>query len=109
LGVKPPPTASFRIAFRLAAPSVLAAALREAHFTDVVIERSPIVARYGSLHEAVQQAMDHAGTREIVKLLAGDSTERMSRSLALRWRKYAVHGGVHLPGEQLVTAGTKTG
>jgi SAM-dependent methyltransferase len=107
LGVRTPPTASFRIALRLGAPSVLATALREARFSDVVVERSPVVARYGNMHEAVQQAMDHAGTRELIKLLSGDSEGRMWRSLGQRWKKYAVPGGVHLPGEQLVAAGTK--
>lgn len=108
LGVRPPPTAAFRIALRLGAPSLLTTALREANFSDVAVERSPVVGRYGTLQEAVQQVMDHAGTRELVKLLAGDSEERMSRSLVQRWKKFAIPERVHLPGEQLLAAGTKS-
>ena len=107
LGVKMPPTATFRIALRLGAPSFLRAALQEADFSDVVVERWPVVARYDTINEAVQQAMDHGGTRELVRLLPGHSETRMWRSLSRRWRRYAVAGGIHLPGEQLVAAGTK--
>lgn len=109
LGVKPLPTATFRIALRLGAPSLLTTALREAGFSDVVVERWPVVARYDTVNEAVQEAMDHGGTRELMQLLSGDSGKRMWRSLAQRWQKYAVPGGVHLPGEQLVAAGAKSG
>jgi SAM-dependent methyltransferase len=108
LGVKRPPTATFRIALRLGPPSLLATALRRAGFSDVVVERWPVVARYDTVAAAVQQAMDHAGTRELMKLLSHDSERRMTRSLAQRWRKYAVQGGVNLPGEQLVAAGAKS-
>jgi SAM-dependent methyltransferase len=108
LGVKPPPTATFRIALRLGVPSSLAHALRRSGFSDVVVERCPVVARYETVTAAVQAAMDHAGTRELVKLLSRDSEKRMSRSLVRRWQKYAAQGGVDLPGEQLVAAGTKS-
>jgi SAM-dependent methyltransferase len=108
LGVKPPPTATFRIASRLAAPSLLATALRGTGFLDVVVERWPVVARFDTVDEAVQQAMDHAGTRELMQLFSHDSERRMSRSLAQRWQKYADRGGVKIPGEQLVAAGAKS-
>lgn len=58
--------------------------------------------------EAVQQAMDHAGSRELINLLSRDPGKRMARSLARRWQKYAIPGGVHLPGEQLVAVGAKS-
>ena len=108
LGVTIPPTATFRIALRLGAPSLLATAMREAGFSDVVVERLPMVARYETVNAAVQEAMDHKGTRELMDLLSHDSEKRMSRSLAQRWRKYAGEGGVNLPGEQLVAAGAKS-
>jgi len=108
LGVKRPPTATFRIALRLGAPSLLATALRRAGFSDVVVERWPVVARYETVTAAVQQAMDHTGTRELMELLSRDSERRMSRSLARRWQKYAIQGGVNLPGELLVAAGAKS-
>lgn len=108
LGVRRPPTATFRIALRLGAPSLLATALRGAGFSDVVVERWPVVARYETVTAAVQQAMDHTGTRELMELLSRDSERRMSRSLAQRWQKYVVQGGVNLPGEQLVAAGAKS-
>ena len=108
LGVKRPPTATFRMALRLGPPSLLATALRRAGFSDVVVERWPVVARYETVNAAVRQAMDHAGTRELMELLSRDSERRMSRSLAQRWQKYAVQGGVNLPGEQLVAAGAKS-
>jgi hypothetical protein len=73
-----------------------------------VVERWPVVARYDTVSAAVQQAMDHMGTRELMKLLSRDSEGRMSRSLAQRWQKYAAQGGVNLPGEQLVAAGAKS-
>jgi enediyne biosynthesis protein CalE5 len=108
LGVDVPPTATFRLALRLGKPSLLAAALRRAGCSDVVVERRPLVARYATVNAAVQEAMDHKGTRELMELLSGDPEGRMSRYLAKRWEKYAGHGGVNLPGEQLVTAGAKS-
>ena len=108
LGVTVPPTATFRIAVRLGSPSLLAAVIRGAGFSDVVVERVPMVARYETINAAVQEAMDHKGTRELVELLSYDSEQRMSRSLAQRWQKYAGEGGVNLPGEQLVAAGAKS-
>jgi SAM-dependent methyltransferase len=108
LGVKRAPTATFRIALRLGAPSRLATALRGAGFSDVVVERWQAVARYDTVDAAVQQAMDHTGTRELMELLSRDSERRMSRSLSRRWQKYTVQGGVTLPGEQLVATGVKS-
>ena len=108
LGVKVPSTATFRIALRLGAPSLLATAMRGAGFSDVVVERLPMVARYETVNAAVQEAMDHKGTRELMDLLSHDSEKRMCRSLAQRWQKYAGEGGVNLPGEQLVAAGAKS-
>ena len=109
LGVKVPATATFRIALRLGTPSSIAIALREADFSDVVVERLRAVARYDSVTAAVQEAMDHKGTRELMDLLPHDSERRMARSLAQRWQKYAHEGGMSLPGEQLVAAGAKSG
>jgi len=108
MGVKVAPTATFRFALRLGTPSSLATALRGAGFSDVVVERRPMMARYATVDAAVQEAMDHKGTRELMELLSGDSERRMSRSLARRWQKYASHRGVNLPGEQLVAAGAKS-
>jgi SAM-dependent methyltransferase len=109
LGIKPPATATFRIALRLGAPSALTTAMRGAGFSDVVVERWPVTARYGTMNEVVELAMDHAGTRELTALISGDSAARIRRSLWQRWQKYTVPGGVHLPGEQLVAAGTRPG
>jgi hypothetical protein len=67
-----------------------------------------MVARYETVNAAVQEAMDHKGTRELMDLLSHDSEKRMSRSLAQRWQKYAGEGGVILPGEQLVAGGVKS-
>ena len=108
LGVKVPATATFRIALRLGAPSLLAAAMRLAGFSDVTVERLPVVARYETVNAAVQEAMDHKGTRELMDLLPDESEIRMSRSLAQRWQKYGGESGVSLPGEQLVAAGAKS-
>ena len=108
LGANVAPTATFRFALRLGAPSFLARALREAGFLDVVIERRPVIARYATVDAAVQEAMDHKGTLELVELLSGDSERRMSRSLSQRWQRYASQAGVNLPGEQLVAAGAKS-
>lgn len=107
LGATPPPTATFRIALRLGAPIAFAAALRNAGFSDVAVERWPVVARFGTLSEAVEQAMEHGGTRELVRLLRPGSEERVRRSLRRRWRRYDDGDAVHLPGEQLVAAGTR--
>ncbi|MEP6752551.1 MAG: methyltransferase domain-containing protein [Candidatus Dormiibacterota bacterium] len=107
LGVRRLPTATFRIALRLGAPSLLATALRAGGFSEVAVERWPVVARYETVTAAVEQAMDHVGTRELMELISRDSERRMSRSLAQRWQKYVVQAGVNLPGEQLVAAGAK--
>jgi SAM-dependent methyltransferase len=107
LGVTPPATATFRIALRLGVPSALANAMRHAGFSDVVVERWPITARYDTLNEPVELAMEHAGTRELIALISGDAAKRMRRSLQQRWQKFEVPGGMHIPGEQLVAAATK--
>lgn len=107
MGVTAPRKATFRIALRLAAPSLLRKALLGAGFSNLVVERWPVVARYDTVDEAVQQAIDHAGTRELMKLISRDSEKRMWRSMTRRWEKYATSRGVHLPGEQLVAAGEK--
>ena len=112
LGARPPASAMFRIALRLGSASLLSKALVDAGFAGLVVERWPVVARYASIDEAVQQAMDHAGTRELMQLVsddAADAEQRMRRSLTRRWQKYSVSGGVQLPGEQLVAAGEKAG
>lgn len=107
LGVKAPRMATFRIALRFGAPSTLTAALKEAGFSSVLVERWPVTARFDTVALAVQQALDHPGTRELMHLMSGDSDDRMRRSLGRRWQKYAGPDGVHLPGEQLVAVGTK--
>ena len=107
LGITPPATATFRIALRLGAPSTLACAMRHAGFSNVLVERCPVIARYDTLDEPIEVAMEHGGTRELMALISGDSAKRMRRSLQQRWQKFAVPGGVHIPGEQLVVAGTK--
>jgi SAM-dependent methyltransferase len=106
LGAKAPRMAAFRIAVRFGAPSTLRAALGEAGFSGVVVERWPVTAHFDSVNAAVQQALDHAGTRELMHLISGDSAGRMGRSLEQRWQRYATAGGVQLPGEQLVVVGT---
>jgi ubiquinone/menaquinone biosynthesis C-methylase UbiE len=105
LGVKPPPTATFRLALRLGAPAHLEAALRKAGFAKVVVQRQPLVARFDTVDEAMGVVLDSGGARELMNLMAGDSEARMRSSLERRWRKYAVRGGVRIPGEQLVAAG----
>jgi ubiquinone/menaquinone biosynthesis C-methylase UbiE len=107
LGVKAPEMATFRIALRFGSQSTLAAALKAAGFSDVVVERWPVTARFDTVKLAVQQALDHPGTRELMHLISGDSSARMARSLERRWQKYTGADGVHLPGEQLVVVGTK--
>ena len=108
LGAKVPPTATFRIALRLGAPSLLSAAMRVAGFNNVIVVRLPLVAHYETVNAAVQEAIDHKATRELMELLSHDSERRMSRSLAQRWKKYAAEGGMNLPGEQLVASGVKS-
>lgn len=43
LGVKPPPSATFQVALRLGAPWLLTTALREAGFSEVMVERWPAI------------------------------------------------------------------
>jgi ubiquinone/menaquinone biosynthesis C-methylase UbiE len=106
LGAREPRTSTLRTALRLGSPSRLLKLMNDAGFSETVVERWPVVARYSSVDEAVRQAMDHAGTREMVRLLGQTGADRMRRSLTRRWQKYAVGEEAHLPGEQLVVAGT---
>jgi SAM-dependent methyltransferase len=108
LGITPPAAATFRIAVRLGVPSALANSMRDAGLSDVVVERWPLTAHYDTLTEPVELAMEHGGTRELMALISGDSAERMRRSLRHRWQKFTVPGGVRIPGEQLVAAGTNS-
>jgi SAM-dependent methyltransferase len=108
MGARLPATLTYRLALRLTAPSMLAGALREAGFSNVVVDRQPLVARHAALDEAVEAVMDSGPARQVIQLLSGDSEARMRHSLTRRWQKYVGRGGVQLPGEQLVAAGTKT-
>jgi ubiquinone/menaquinone biosynthesis C-methylase UbiE len=63
LGVKPPPNTTFRLALRLSAPAQLGAALRKAGFTNVVVQRQPLVARFDTVDEAVGVVLDSGGAR----------------------------------------------
>jgi SAM-dependent methyltransferase len=105
-GIRPPDSATYRIALRLGRPSLLRSHFTEAGFTDVAVERVSLDTSYASLEEAVNLEMELPATRELIGLLGGDGEMRMHRSITRRWGKYAVRSGVHLPGEQLVAAGT---
>ena len=107
LGVNPPRTAMFRIALHLGAPRLVSAALREAGFADVIVERWPVVAHFETVEAAVKVSIDHPGVRELVQLLSGDSEARMRRSLERRWQQYTSASGASLPGEQLVASGAR--
>lgn len=106
LGVRPPESATYRLALRLSTHGFLGAALHEAGFTEVDVQRVPSIARYPTLDEGVTQAMELPGTRELIGLLGSQSTQRMRRSLERRWGRYVDRGELRLPGEQLVAAGT---
>lgn len=106
IGARPKQRAVYRVALRLGSEGRLAAALRAARFSGVAIERLRVTARYGRLEEAVAEAMDHAGTKEVLKLLPPGSEERLRRALVRRWRSFAGPRGVELPGVQLIASGT---
>jgi len=104
-GVEVPASATYRIALRLSTDSVLRATLRSAGFTGIDVQRVSLVADYISLEDAVEQAMELAGTRELIALMGLDGEERMRRWLERRWSRYEDASGAHVPGEQLVGAG----
>jgi SAM-dependent methyltransferase len=104
LGARPPESATFRVALRLGTPALISAALRAAGFTRVEVQRVPLVARYATLDEAVTGTLELPATQELVDLLGPQSNLRMRRSLERRWGRYADHGEVRIPGEQLVVA-----
>ncbi len=106
LGARLPESATYRLALRLSKPGVLSAALHEAGFTEIDVHRVSLIARYATFDEAVTQAMEQPGTRELIGLLGLQSTLRMRRALERRWVRYVDRGEVNLPGEQLVAAGT---
>ncbi|HLQ44184.1 MAG TPA: methyltransferase domain-containing protein, partial [Planctomycetaceae bacterium] len=106
LGARLPESATYRLALRLSKPGVLSAALHEAGFTEIDVHRVSLIARYATFDEAVTQAMEQPGARELIGLLGLQSTLRMRRALERRWVRYVDRGEVNLPGEQLVAAGT---
>lgn len=106
LGAKPGPGAVYRVALRLGSAGRLRAGLRAAHFSGVAVESVPVTAHYPGVEEAVAEAMDHAGTREILKLLPAGPEERLRRSMVRRWRQFEGPRGMELPGEQLIASGT---
>jgi SAM-dependent methyltransferase len=107
LGLRPPPAAQFRVAVRLGAPGRLGHALRAAGFTDVRVERVAAEARFPSLAAAVDEAMNHPGTRQLLALLPEGSERRFAQSLTRRWQRYSDASGTVLPGEQLVGGGMR--
>lgn len=106
LGARPPESATYSVGLRLGKPAVLRAALREAGFTDVDVQRVPLVARYATLDEAVTVALEQPATQELIGLLGSQSALGMQRALKRRWARYADHGEVKIPGEQIVAAGS---
>ena len=107
LGIRPSPGAHLRVAMRLGVPSRLGRAFQAAGFSDVVLERVEASARYQSVLMAVEEAMDHPGTRQLVAMLPDASAKRMASSLIRRWQRYADPVVTVIPGEQLVAAGTR--
>lgn len=107
LGIRPSPGAHLRVAMRLGVPSRLSHAFQAAGFTDVFVERVDATARYDSVKVAVEEAMDHPGTRQLVAMLPGASAGRMASSLTRRWQRYVNPVATVIPGEQLVVAGTR--
>jgi ubiquinone/menaquinone biosynthesis C-methylase UbiE len=89
LGIRPPAGAHLRVAMRLGVPGRVTGAFHAAGFKDVVVERVDATARYDSLKMAVEEAMDHPGTRQLVAMLPGASARLMSISLTRRWQRYA--------------------
>ncbi len=106
LGARPPESATYRIGLRLGTPARLGAALREAGFTGIDVQRVQLIASYATLGEAVTLAVEQPGTQELIALLGPQSTPRMQRSLKRRWARYGDRGEILLPGEQLVGAGS---
>jgi len=105
MGARPGPGAVYRVALRLGSAVRLRSALRAAKFSDVSVERWPVIARYQRLEEAVAEAIDHAGTRELLAMLPAGSEGRLRRSLLRRWTKLAGQDGAAVPGEQLIASG----
>ena len=105
LGARPGPGTTYRVALGLGSKWQTAAALRRARFSDVTVERCPVTARYSGLEAAVAEAMDHAGTHELLRLLPDGFDARLRQSLLRRWKRLAASGPMELPGEQLVIGG----
>lgn len=107
LGVRPPPAAHLRIATKLGVPGRLFRPLHAAGLQHVTVERVAAAAHYDALSTAVEEAMDHPGTRQLVEMMPAGSERRFANSLTKRWRRYCDSDGVTLPGEQLVGAGMR--
>ena len=107
LGVQPPTAAHLRIAMRLGVPGRLFRALHAAGLGHVTVERVAASAHYDTLSTAVEEAMDHPGTRQLVAMMPDGSERRFATSLMKRWRRYIDSAGITLPGEQLVGAGMR--
>jgi ubiquinone/menaquinone biosynthesis C-methylase UbiE len=107
LGIRPSPGVHLRVAMRLGVPSRLSRELQAAGFSDVVVERVEATARYESVSMAVEEVMDHPGTRQLVAMLPDASAKRMANSLTRRWRRFSSADATVIPGEQLVAAGTR--
>jgi len=104
LGGRPPDSATYRIALRLGTSAALGRAFRSAGFRKLAVRRVTLTADYMDLDDAVSQAMEQPGTRELVAILGYKPQGRMQRSLRRRWARYADPRGTHLPGEQLVAS-----
>jgi len=104
LGGQAPESATYRIGLRLGTPAALRRAFRSAGLRHLEVRRVTLMADYVDLDDAVSQAMEQPGTRELIGILGHAPQERLKRSLERRWARYAGPSGTHLPGEQLVAS-----
>lgn len=104
----PPPAPAQPGPFSLGGPGVLAGALREAGFTDIVVEAVPAPLRLPSAAVCARFAREAFGTWH--QLLAGLPPDRQNDAwdeVELALRQFEAHGAFVGPGELLVGAGAR--
>jgi ubiquinone/menaquinone biosynthesis C-methylase UbiE len=108
-GAIPTPPPEVVQAFTLSDGETLAAAMAEAGFADVRIQRANAARSFPSLEEAIRVAREFPTFVALLSGLADHEREVAWDEIRRKWARFTTSSALDLPGEQLVISGENRG
>jgi cyclopropane fatty-acyl-phospholipid synthase-like methyltransferase len=108
-GAIPHPVPEVVQAFSLSDGETVAAAMREAGFSGVEVQRANAARHFASLEDGLRVAREFPTFVVLVAMLSPEERERTWQEIGREWARFATPDGLSLPGEQLVIAGENPG